>query len=84
MDKNVAHRKGVNGMSAEQVLRCAVAKVLFNFTYQELAFHLLDSQALSWFCRICIADKGFKKSALNKNIKAISYTTWETESKTVR
>jgi len=75
--KNVTHRKGANGMSAEQVLRCAIVKVLFNFTYQELAFHLVDSQALSWFCRIGIADKGFKKSALNKNIKAISDTTWQ-------
>jgi IS5 family transposase len=64
-------------MSADQVLRSAIVKILFNFTYQELAFHLVDSQTLSWFCRIGIADKGFKKSALNKNIKAISDTTWQ-------
>jgi hypothetical protein len=42
-----------------------------------LAFHLVDSQSLNWFCRIGIADKGFKKSALNKNIKAISADTWK-------
>jgi IS5 family transposase len=59
-------------MSADQVLRCAIVKNLFGFTYKELAFHLVDSASLSWFCRIGIADKGFKKSALNKNIKAIS------------
>jgi IS5 family transposase len=64
-------------MSAEQVLRCAIVKTLFNFTYEELAFHLVDSQSLSWFCRIGIGDKGYKKSALNKNIKAISDTTWQ-------
>jgi IS5 family transposase len=29
------------------------------------------------FCRIGIADKGFKKSALNTNIKMISPQTWE-------
>ena len=75
--KNVAHRCGANGMSADQVLRCAIVKFLFGFTYQELAFHLVDSASLSWFCRIGIADKGFKKSALNKNIKAISADTWE-------
>jgi IS5 family transposase len=34
-------------------------------------------QRWGWFCRIGIADKGFKKSALNKNIKAISAETWE-------
>ena len=75
--KNVAHRKGAHGMSAEQVLRSAIVKILFGFTYEQLAFHLVDSQSLSWFCRIGIADKGFKKSALNKNIKAISAQTWE-------
>ncbi len=75
--KNIAHRNGANGMSADQVLRCAIVKVLFNFTYEELAFHIVDSQSLSWFCRIGIADKGFKKSALNKNIKRISEPTWQ-------
>ena len=75
--KNIAHRKGADGMSAEQVLRSAIVKALYNFSYKDLAFHLVDSQSLSWFCRIGIADKGFKKSALNKNIKAISATTWK-------
>ena len=75
--KLVAYRKGAGGMSADQVLRCAIVKFLFDFTYIDLAFHIVDSQALSWFCRIGIADKGFKKSALNKNIKAISGTTWQ-------
>ena len=75
--KLIACRKGANGMSAEQVLRSAIVKILFGFSYEQLAFHLVDSQSLSWFCRIGIADKGFKKSALNKNIKAISDTTWQ-------
>ena len=75
--KNVAHRKGANGMSADQVLRSAIVKDLFGFSYEQLAFHLVDSQSLSRFCRIGIAHKGFKKSALNKNIKAIAPATWE-------
>lgn len=75
--KLAAYRKGAGGMSADQVLRCAIVKILFGFTYEELAFHIVDSQALSWFCRIGIADKGYKKSALNKNIKTISDTTWQ-------
>jgi IS5 family transposase len=75
--KNVAHRQGATGMSADQVLRSAIVKTLYNFSYKDLAFHLVDSQSLSWFCRIGIADKGFKKSALNKNIKAISADTWQ-------
>jgi IS5 family transposase len=75
--KSENHRKGANGMSADQVLRCAIVKDIFGFSYEDLAFHLVDSQTLSWFCRIGIGDKGFKKSALNQNIKAISENTWQ-------
>jgi IS5 family transposase len=64
-------------MSADQVLRAAVVKQLYSFTYEQLAFHMDDSKALSRFCRIGIADKGFGKSALNANIKRISPDTWE-------
>ena len=68
---------GARGMSAEQVLRAAILKALFGFTYKELAFHLIDSRTLRRFCLIGFADKGFKKSVLNKNIKALSAETWE-------
>lgn len=70
-------RSGARGMSAEQVLRAAILKALFGFTYKELAFHLIDSRTLRGFCLIGFADKGFKKSVLNKNIKALSADTWE-------
>ena len=72
-----ARRSGAKGMSAEQVLRCTIVKILFGFSYEELAFHIVDSQCLRWFCRIGIAEEGFKKSALNRNIKAITDQTWE-------
>ena len=75
--KVVSHRAGAHGMSADQVLRCAIVKVLFSFSYEELAFHIVDSQSIRWFCRIGLADEGFKKSALNKNIKSISEQTWQ-------
>ena len=68
---------GAEGMSAEQVLRAAIVMRLYSFTYEQLAFHIYDSRALRRFCRIGIADKGFKKSALNANIKRISPHTWE-------
>ncbi len=67
---------GANGMSADQVLRAAIVKVLFGLPYQDLAFHMVDSKSIRRFCQIGITDKGFKKSALNKNIKAISENTW--------
>jgi len=72
-----SHKRGARGMSAEQVVRAAIVKVLFSFTYEELAFHLIDSKTIQRFCRIGIADKGFKKSVLNKNIKALSPETWQ-------
>jgi IS5 family transposase len=50
---------------------------LFEFTYEELAFHISDSRCLQRFCRIGFADKGFKKSALNANIKSLSDQTWK-------
>ena len=75
--RRVVSRAGAKGMSAEQVLRAAVVMRLRELTYQDLAFHLVDSQSIRRFCRIGIADKGFKKSVLNKNIKALSDQTWE-------
>jgi IS5 family transposase len=75
--KIIGRRKGANGMSAEQVLRAAIVMFLFDFTYEQLAFHINDSRSLRRFCDIGITDKGFKKSALNKNIKAIGPETWE-------
>lgn len=68
---------GAHGMSAEQVLRAAVVMRIFNFTYEELAFHISDSRSLRRFCLIGFAEEGFKKSALNSNIKSISEQTWE-------
>ena len=68
---------GAEGMTAEQVLRAAIIKQMESYSYWDLAFHLLDSVSYRGFCRIGIADKGFQKSALCNNIKAISPETWE-------
>jgi IS5 family transposase len=76
-DRPAPAKSGANGMTAEQILRAAIVKMLFGFTYQELAFHMVDSHCIRRFCQIGIADKGFKKSVLNKNIKALSERTWQ-------
>lgn len=70
-------KTGASGMSADQILRTAIVMRLFDFTYEQLAFHIYDSRCLRRFCRIGIADKGFQKSALNANIKRLSQQTWE-------
>ena len=68
---------GAHGMSAEQVLRAAVVKQTEDFSYEDLAFHILDSQCYRHFCRIGFAHEGFKKSALCAAIKSISPQTWK-------
>ena len=69
-------RTGARGMSADQILRAAIVMRMFDFTYEELAFHISDSRALRNFCRIGFAGKGFKKSTLNANIKSLTPDTW--------
>jgi len=64
-------------MTAAQVVRAAIIKQMEMYSYEELVFHLLDSVCYRSFCRIGFADKGFQKSALCKNIKAITSETWE-------
>lgn len=68
---------GAYGMSAEQVIRAAIVKQMEGYSYEDLAFHLIDSACYRRFVRIGIADKSFKKSALCCNIKMISPETWE-------
>jgi len=75
--KATKSKAGANGMTAEQVIRAAVIKQMFEFSYKDLAFHLIDSVSLKRFCHIGIADKGFKKSVLGKNIKTISPRSWQ-------
>ena len=75
--KSEAQRAGAKGMSADQVLRCLIVKTLFGLTYEELAFHIVDSRSLRWFCRIGFAEEGFQKSTLNRNIKVIGDQTWQ-------
>jgi IS5 family transposase len=71
------NESGAHGMSAEQVLRAAIVKQTESFSYEELAFHLLDSRCYRTFCRIGVTHKGIKKSALALAIKRISPSTWE-------
>ena len=70
-------RTGAEGMTADQVLRATIVKKIEGFSYDDLAFHIIDSRCYRTFCRIGVTHKGFKKSALNSNIKALSAETWE-------
>jgi len=44
--KTIIKHTGADGMSADQVLRSAIVKQLFGFSYVQLAFHIYDSRSL--------------------------------------
>jgi IS5 family transposase len=67
---------GREGMSAEQVLRCAVLKQYRELTYEELAFHLEDSQSFRAFAKMRMGQYP-SSSTLQENIKALSVESWE-------
>jgi IS5 family transposase len=67
---------GRRGMTAESVLRCALLKQHRQLSYEELAFHLLDSASFQSFARLPV-DFIPRKSALQSNIGAITDATWE-------
>lgn len=67
---------GRTGMSAEQVLRCAILKQYRNLSYEELAFHLSDSVTFRTFARLERRQRP-SASTLQENIKSLGEETWE-------
>jgi IS5 family transposase len=67
---------GREGMTAEQVLRCAILKQYRNLSYEELAFHLEDSQSFRAFSRLRMGQRP-GVSTLQENIKELRPGTWE-------
>jgi IS5 family transposase len=78
LTRDITHTNtGAEGMTAEQVIRAAIIKQMESYSYEDLAFHIIDSVSYRSFCRIGIVGKGFQSSALCNNIKSISPETWE-------
>lgn len=73
---------GREGMSAEQVLRCAIIKQHRTMSYEELAFHLEDSHSFRAFARLKMGQYP-SASTLQENITALKPTTWEAMHKVV-
>ncbi|MCK5486310.1 MAG: transposase, partial [Desulfobacterales bacterium] len=71
--RNDTGRKGLN---AEQVLRICVLKQYRSLSYNELAFHLEDSQVFRAFSRLDMGQYPCS-STLQENIKSISESSWE-------
>ena len=73
-------KTGKRGMTAEQVLRCAVLHRIFDCSYRELAFHLMDSDVSQWFTRLDYQKKVHHKT-LQENIKqSVEITLFSTTS----
>lgn len=66
---------GREGLAVESVVRCAILKQHRQLTYEELSFHLEDSQSFQAFARL--DGKVPKKSVLQKTITLIRAETWE-------
>ncbi|MDN5850865.1 MAG: ISNCY family transposase [Nitrococcus sp.] len=75
-DLGASATTGRRGLSAEATLRCALLKQHRQLSYEELAFHLLDSASFQAFARL---PSGLtpKKASLQANIAAIRPATWE-------
>ena len=67
---------GRKGMTCDQVLRAALLKQQNQWSYEELAFHLVDSRTFSVFCKMPYR-VGYSLSCLQANISKISQTTWK-------
>lgn len=75
--RKVSVKKGREGLSSEQVMRIGLVKQMFEFSYDELAFHLEDSLQLRAFCRLSPSMSPPKRSALQANLGAIRAKTWQ-------
>lgn len=65
------------GMTGEQVLRALIVKQMNGFSYEELAFHLADSNCYRNFCRFGITDNPPSRTTLQRNIKRVTAETLE-------
>ena len=73
----IAANRGRVGMTGEQTLRALVIKQANGFSYEGLAFHLVDSQSYRAFCLIGFASKTPSKSTLQRNLKRVRAETLE-------
>jgi len=71
-----ATKRGRDGLTAEQVVKIALIKIYFGYTYRELEFVLQDSATIRKFVGLEY-QRPIKKSALCENIRRITEETWQ-------
>ena len=77
LTKSADDNTGAPGMDAMSVIKAALLQKLMGVSYERLAFHLIDSRCCRDFMRLGPFDQAPGKSALQDNIKKISFKTWE-------
>jgi IS5 family transposase len=82
-DISTGESKSCAGLTGAQALRALVIKQMSGFSYDELAFHLADSQTYRVFCRFGLTDQIPKRSTLAENIKRIKASTLELVNRTL-
>jgi IS5 family transposase len=78
LDRKGRPETGREAMKAEQVLRAMVIKQRFDLSYDGLSFVLADSNSVRAFCRLPMSMSTPAKSTLQRNIKRVKASTWET------
>jgi IS5 family transposase len=69
---------GAKGLSADQIFRAFLLKQMHRWSYDELHFHLADSQTFHTFCRLSLLAEPPARATLAGNIKRIKAETLET------
>lgn len=73
--KNSTSKRGRSGMTAEQVLRALVLKMLYGYSYRKLADVIKDSISSMDFMKLSPFCKGFHYKTLQSNIKLLEEDT---------
>ena len=68
---------GRGGMGADTVLRALLIKQMSEYSYEQLAYHLLDSRTYRHFCRMGEFEGVPKKSTLQANFKKLRPETMQ-------
>ncbi len=77
LTRDTVNRSGARGMAADLVFRALLLKQMHTWSYDELHFHLSDSQTYRTFCGMSFAQKTPARSTLAAAIKKIQPETLE-------
>ena len=77
LTRGASRQTGARGMSADLVFRALMLKQMHTWSYDELHFHLADSQTYRTFCGMSFAQKTPARSTLAAAIKRVQAETLE-------